>query len=295
MSKAMLPGVSPSMAPFSSQPLAILPTTLSHASTASLFIPANGSSLPGVASLLQLPHTSSVASQQSCDSTSTVINAQHPFPTHAVMLGQAQNLNLTPKGVLYAAPAHMPSATVPTSQAISGSKAVAVATAAKPTRGRGKGKKAQAAAAAAAAATATAATATAATAAPAIVSHSSTADIANKGSTSIAAGRDGAAAPAPRKKRGPYKKRVKVEGEQKPAPKLKKAAGPSSLMPALEHFHRQVKQEREQAMQQGWVDAPDMLQGPSKKPRQAVKLCRLHVELLPGQIQSPGSEHQRGL
>ena len=77
-----------------------------------------------------------------------------------------------------------------------------------------------------------------------------------------------AAAPVPRKKRGPYKKRIKPEGEQAAAPKRRKGA--SSLMPALEMFASRVKQEKQDrqagAGQQGW-EAPLPQQGPSKKPR----------------------------
>lgn len=70
-------------------------------STSSAFIPANCSTIPGVTTLLQLPNSTSIANQQSSDSSSTVIMSHHQNHFLPGMSSHNPPLSFTPLGGAY--------------------------------------------------------------------------------------------------------------------------------------------------------------------------------------------------
>ena len=99
----------------------------SQPSTSSIFIPANTSSHPGMSTLLQLPHSTSIASQQSSDSSSTVIASHMHFLPG--MSNHTPPLSFASCGVGYPLPvgAGFPTSTGGANQASAGEMLVPVA------------------------------------------------------------------------------------------------------------------------------------------------------------------------
>ena len=81
-----------------------------------------------------------------------------------------------------------------------------------------------------------------------------------------------------KRKRGPYKKRVKKEGEEKPIKQRKKKA--ITMMPALEAFAKRIQPPEGGLSQQVTVTGPDDGQGPSKRARCAFAHSRRSRHLL---------------
>lgn len=104
----------------------VLPSS-SQPSTSSIFIPANTSSHSGMSTLLQLPHSTSIASQQSSDSSSTVIASQMHFLPG--MSNHTPPLSFAPGGVGYPIPVGggFPTPTGGANQMIAGEMLVPIA------------------------------------------------------------------------------------------------------------------------------------------------------------------------
>ena len=230
---AFMPSAVPSQTmllplPSSSHPLP--PSSIPH------FIPFRAAQPSALPPLLPLPRLN-LASQQSADSTCTVIASQQqhharfpllPAPPHP-SFSSLPHPGTEPRNG--PPPAHQPP------------KATA-----KPAKKPGKGKKAQK-------------VAETASSAPGLDSQPATA----VGAGAVGSGET--VAPVKRK-RGPYKKRVKKEGEQKqPAGRKKKVI---SLLPAVEAFRLHGMQQQQQAAGSAAQSAylgSDEQQGPSKRAR----------------------------
>lgn len=224
---------------------------------APLFVPLNSLPIAATPAFTQLPHHS-LASQQSSESSATAINGQQ----HVVMPDHAPaGVNMQQVSVACFRFSHQVIA-VPTAghhhqlhlqQQQQLNQAVAP-----PAKKTSMGKKATAAAAAA--------TEASAIQAPPAVTGAAAAEPA-------VAGLGVTEAPVKRK-RGPYKKRMKKEGEEKPVKQRKKKA--ITMMPALEAFAKRIQPPEGVLSQQVTATGTDDGQGPSKRARCAF----LHTQLV---------------
>ena len=207
------------------------------------FIPFNASQPSAQPTLVHLSRPG-LASQQSADSTCTVIvsRQQQQQQQHAGFPLEHASFSAALSGF------PQPASTLQTAAAVLAQQAPATATAGKPGKKSSKASK------------------TASRAADAV------AGMGVLSGPGLKPG-DGSAAAPVRRKRGPYKKRVKVEGEQKaPTGRKKKAI---SLLPAVEAFrlHGQQQQQQQQqaagSQQQTAYLGSHQQQRPSKRARSA--------------------------
>ncbi len=223
---------------------------------APLFVPLNNLPTAAMPAFTQLPHHS-LASQQSSDSSATAINSQQHIvmPHHAPARVNMQQVSvacsrLSQPVIAVATAGHHHQLHLQQQQPQQLDQA-----AVPPAKKTSKGKKAAAAAAAAMEASAI-------QAAPPAASGGAAAEPA-------VAGLGVSEAPVKRK-RGPYKKRVKKEGEEKPVKQRKKKA--ITMMPALEAFAKRIQPPEAGLSQQVTATGTDDGQGPSKRARCAFAL-----------------------
>jgi len=230
--------------------LPLLPANyrLMAAAEAPLFVPLSSLPTAAMPAFTQLPHHS-LASQQSSESSATAINSQQQvvMPHHAPAGVNMQQVSVTcsrfsQPAIAVATAGHHHQLHLQQQQQLN----QAVAPLAKKTS---KGKKAAAAAAAA--------TEASAIQAPPAATGAAAAEPA-------VAGLGVSEAPMKRK-RGPYKKRVKKEGEEKPVKQRKKKA--ITMMPALEAFAKRIQPPEGVLSQHVPATGTDDGQGPSKRAR----------------------------
>ena len=223
------------------------------------FIPFSTSPTADMPTFVRLPHHS-LASQQSTDSAATVINSQH----HLVMphcTGAAAGLQ---QGSIACCSLPLPTTAVATSahqqqqQQLSQAQAGPAVLPAKKTS---KGKKGSAATADQEAA------------------MQAAANVPGSAGGGGGAGGGATAEGAPvKRKRGPYKKRVKKDGEEKVVKPRKKKA--MTMMPALQAFAKGIQPQAGPPRQQPHLAAADSEQGPSKRarcgPASVGTACHLH-------------------
>jgi hypothetical protein len=223
---------------------------LMAAAEAPLFVPLSSLPTSAMPAFTQLPHHS-LASQQSSESSATAINSQQQvvMPHHAPAGVNMQQVSVTcsrfsQPAIAVATAGHHHQLHLQQQQQQQLNQAVAPL--AKKTS---KGKKAAAAAAAA--------TEASAIQAPPAATGAAAAEPA-------VAGLGVSEAPMKRK-RGPYKKRVKKEGEEKPVKQRKKKA--ITMLPALEAFAKRIQPPDGGLNQQVTATGTDDGQGPSKRAR----------------------------
>ena len=224
---------------------------------APLFVPLSRP-IAAMPDFTQLPHHS-LASQQSSESSATAINSQQhvEIPHHAPAGVNMQQVSMAcsqfcQPAVVVATAGHQFHLQQQQQQQLKHAGAP-------PAKKTSKGKKAAAAAAAATQASAIQAPPTAIGPAAGAIAAAEPA-MAGLGVTE-----------APVKlKRGPYKKRVKKEGEEKPVKQRKKKA--ITMMPALEAFAQRIQPHEGELSQQVTATGPHDGQGPSKRARCALAL-----------------------
>ena len=228
---AFMPSAVPSqtmLLPLPSSSHPLPPSSIAHFIP---FDPAQPSALP---TLLPLPGPN-VASQHSADSTCTVIVSQQQHDARFPLPQAPRHPPLSSLSHPGTDPRAVPLPAHPAPQM-----------AAKPAKKIGKGKKAQKAAEPA----------------------SSALGLVSQPAAAAGGGGSGEVVAPVKRKRGPYKKRVKKEGEQKaPAGRKKKAI---SLLPAVEAFRLHGMQQQRQAVGPAAQPAcvgSDEQQGPSKRAR----------------------------
>ena len=229
---------------------------------APLFVPLSRP-IAAMSAFTQLPHHS-LASQQSSESSATAFNGQQHvmIPHHAPAGVNVQQVGMAcsrfcQPAVVVATAGHQ--LHLQQQQKQQQQQQQLKHAGAPPAKKTSKGKKAAAAAAAAMEASAIQAPPTAIGAAA--------------GATAAAepavAGLEVTEAPV-KLKRGPYKKRVKKEGEEKPVKQRKKKA--ITMMPALEAFAKRIQPHEGELSQQVTATGTHDGQGPSKRARCALAL-----------------------
>ena len=235
---------------------------------ASLFVPLNSLPTAAMPAFTQLPHHS-LASQQSSESSATASNSQQHMvlPRHAPaevnmqQAGMACSRFSQPAIAVATAGHHYQLHLQQQQQQLDQA-------AAPPAKKTSKGNKAAAAVPAAAEESAIQAPPPTATGAAAGATAAAEPAVAGLGITE---------APVKRK-RGPYKKRVKREGEEKPVKQRKKKA--ITMMPALEAFAKRIQPHEGGLSQQVTATGTDDGQGPSKRARCAfaLMLCMAYTD-----------------